>query len=336
MTSTSTQSESRAEKALLAVLPRSVEVRAAGGDDPFDLVVNGQPMKVKWVGEGRLGDVRRLLADRKRRPDVVVARRLSPGARSELAEAGVGWVDESGAAEVALGTIVVSRSGVDVQRDPAPSGWTASVLAVAEAAVCGVTATSSAMREATGLSTGSCVNALRVLTDLGLLEASAKRGRESARRVTDRDRLLDAYASAAPGLASDLRLEVGVAWRDFADGVRSAGRRWATENVEYAVTGALGAEALAPYLTTVSAAEVYVSADTILGLEGAAVSAGLKPVEGGRLVLRPFPTVSVNRLATVVQKLRIAPWPRVYVDLQNVGVRGEDAAEHLKETLGER
>lgn len=336
MTSTSTQSESRAEQALLAVLPRSVEVRVAGGDDRFDLIVNGQPMKVKWVGEGRLGDVRRLLADRKWRPDVVVARRLSPGARSKLADAGVGWVDESGAAEIALGTIVVSRSGVDTPRAPAPTRWTASVLAVAEAALCGVAATSSAMRDATGLSTGSCVNALRALTDFGLLEASATRGRDSARRVTDPDRLLNAYASAAPGLASDLRLEVGVTWRDFADGVRSAGRRWATENVEYAITGALGAQVLAPYLTTVPTADVYVSADTILGLEASAAAAGLKPVEGGRLVLRPFPTVSVQRLATVVGKLRIAPWPRVYVDLQNAGVRGEDAAEHLKETLGER
>jgi hypothetical protein len=269
---------------------------------------------------------------------VVVLDRWRAGglARSELADAGVGWVDESGAAEIVLGTIVVSRSGVPKLREPAPSGWTASVLAVAEAALCGVAATSSAMRDATGLSTGSCVNGLRVLTDLGLLHASAARGRGSARRVTDRDQLLDAYASAAPGLASDLRLEVGVTWRDFADGVRSSGRRWASEDVEYAVTGALAAEALAPFLTAVSTAEVFVSADTILGLQAAAAAAELKPVDGGRLVLRPFPTVSVNRLATEVRKLRVAPWPRVYVDLLHAGVRGEDAAEHLKEVLLER
>lgn len=336
MTSSHTQSGSRAEQALLAVLPRSVEVAIAGGDDRFDLVVNGQPMELKWIGEGRLRDVRKLLADRQERPDVVVARRLSPGVRAELAEAGVGWVDESGAAEIAFGTIVVSRSGV-AEREVRPSkDWTPSVLAVAEAALCGVRATSSSMEDATGLSTGSCVNALRVLTDLGLLQASAARGRDSARRVADEDSLLDAYASAAPGLASDLQLAVGVTWRDFADGVRSAGRRWASEKVEYAVSGALAAEALAPYLTTVSNAEVYVSAETNLGLEAAAAAAGLKPLEGGRLVLRPFPTVSVNRLATEITRLRIAPWPRVYVDLLHAGVRGEDAAEHLKEVVGER
>lgn len=336
MSTLNNQHESRAERALIAVLPRSVEVAGGGRGDRFDLVVNGQPLEIKWMGEGRLGDVRRLLAHADLLPEVVVARRLSPGARSELSDAGVGWVDESGAAEIAFGTIVVSRSGVaDPDVRPAKR-WTPSVLAVAEAALCGVAATSSAMHAATGLSTGSCVNGLRVLTDLGLLQASVARGRDSARRVIDQGQLLDSYASVAPGLVSDLRLEVGVTWRDLADGLRSAVQLWESDGLRYAVTGAVAAEALAPYLTTVSTAEVFVSADTIVGLQAAASAAGLKPVEGGRLVLRPFPTVSADRLATVVQELRVAPWPRVYVDLLHSGVRGEDAAEHLREVLGER
>lgn len=335
MSSTRTPTASRAELAFLAVLPRSVVVSRPGSAEGKDLIVNGQALEVKWLGEGRLGEVRRVLADPHRRPDVVVARRLSPGARAELADAGVGWVDETGAAEIAIGQIVVSRSGVE-RDEPRLPGWTRSVLAVAEAALCGVAATASAMQDATGLSTGSCVTALRALTDLGLLEASAARGRNSARRVVDPGRLLDAYATAAPRLVRDVRLEVGVTWRDLAGGVRSAMRQWAKVGTEFAVTGQLAAELLAPYLTTVSTAEVYVSADTVLGLEGVAVSAGLKPIEGGRLVLRPFPTVTANRLATDIDGLRVAPWPRVYVDLLHTGVRGEDAAEHLKDTINER
>src|SRR5690606_37577506 len=104
----------------------------------------------------------------------------------------------------------------------------------------------------------------------------------------------------------------------------------------FAVTRQLAEELLAPYLTTVSTADVYVSADTILGLQAAAATAGLKPIVGGRLLLRPFPTITTNRLATDIDGLRVAPWPRVYVDLLHTGVRGEDAAEHLKDTINER
>ena len=329
------RAERRAEQALLAVLPRSVDVRTDPADDGVDVIVNGRQLQVKWAGEGQLSDVRRLLAQHVSRPDIVVARVLSPGARAELAKAGVGWVDETGAAEIALGTIIVARSGKPTRR-AAPRRWTPSALAVAEAALCGVKATASAMRDATGLSVGSCVSALRMLTDIELLEASAERGRSSARRISDRDRLLSAYASAATALAPSLRVEVGVTWRDLADGLRKVANRWQAEQVDFAVTGALAAERLAPYLTSVTTAEVYVSVETLVGLEAVAVSAGLKPVDGGRLILRPFPTVSANRLATQINGLRVTPWPRVYVDLLHVGVRGEDAAEHLKEVVGER
>ncbi|HAP74811.1 MAG TPA: hypothetical protein DCR14_01860 [Acidimicrobiaceae bacterium] len=329
------EAATRAEQALLAVLPRSVEVRLGAADDGGDVIVNGRPLQVKWAGEGQLGDVRRVLAQHIPRPDIVVARVLSPGARAELAEAGIGWVDETGAAEIALDTIIVARSGKPTKRE-APRRWTPSALAVAEAALCGVKPTASAMHDATGLSMGSCVNALRILADLELLDASADRGRNSARRVGDRDRLLSAYASAAAALAPDLQVEVGVTWRDLADGLRKTADRWQAEQVDFAVTGALAAEQLAPYLTTVTTAEVYVSVETVVGLEALAASAGFKPVAGGRLILRPFPTMSANRLATQIGGLRVAPWPRVYVDLLHGGVRGEDAAEHLKEVVGDR
>lgn len=326
----------RAEETVLAVLPRSADVRRGKDGNRGDVIVNGQRVQIKWVGEGRLGDAQRLLADRRHRPDVAVARRFSPGARAVLSEAGIGWVDESGAAEIAVGAIVVSRTGAPDNRDRRPKGWSASVLAVAEAALCGVRPTASAMRDTTGLSMGSCVNALRVLTDLGLLAAAARRGRDSARHVDDLDRLLDAYRTAAETLASDIRLELGVTWRDLADGVRSVARQWDSASIDYAVSGPLAAEELAPYLTSVPTAEVYVATGTVAGLGAVAAAVGLRPVDGGRLVLRPFPTVSTSRLAREVDALRIAPWPRVYVDLIHAGVRGEDAAEHLKEVMSAR
>lgn len=207
------------------------------------------------------------------------------------------------------------------------------MLAIAEAALTGIRPTTKTMREATGLSTGSCVNALRVLTDLGLLEAAAQRGRGSARKVGDARRLLDAYADAATGLVDSAAVEFGVTWRDIEAGLRDLESAWARAGVSYAVTGTTAANLLAPYLTTVNVAEVYVTAGSLLDLEAAGTAAKLKPIEGGRLALRPFPTAAVDRLASSTGGLRLAPWPRVYVDLLHAGVRGEDAAEYLAEEM---
>lgn len=326
----------RALQAVLDVLPKTAGRRITKRVADTSLIIGEQVVRVGWAGEGNLGDVRSVLAPRSGRPDVVVARRLSPGARQALTAADVGWVDESGAAEIAIGSIIVSRTG----RPPAPvepsMRWSPSVVAIAEALLCGVRATVTATATATGLSTGSCTNALRVLTGLGLLEADVHRGRGSARRVGDVDQLLASYATAVEAKPTALELQVGAVWRDPVDGLMTVGQTWDDANVEWAATGAVAASILAPLLTSFTSADVYVAADTVVGLEAVAARAGLRPVEGGRLTLRPFPSVTVRRLATDADGLRISPWPRVYVDLRSSGVRGEDAAEHLREVIHAR
>ncbi|WP_420638012.1 hypothetical protein [Candidatus Poriferisocius sp.] len=92
------------------VLPRSVEFETtAGGETADEIVVAGQDFELHWIGEGTLGRVQELLGRRPPRSTIVVARHLSPGAREALSEAGIGWVDETGAAEIAApGLIVLS------------------------------------------------------------------------------------------------------------------------------------------------------------------------------------------------------------------------------------
>ena len=327
----------RCAAAVAAVLPRSVEVRRErenGQTVRFRL--NGAPIEAMWLGEGRLRQARELIAAREGRPDLVVARLMSPGARSAFSDAGIGWIDETGAAEVTLDSLIVSKSGRAVKPLPKPPRWTPAVVAVAEALLCGGKATVASMQEVTGLSAGSCTNALRTLTELGLLSAQARRGRNSMRQVQDPDTLLDEYARAAESLASTTATAAAVFWRDPLVGVREIGRLWDRAGVSWAVTGALAAEVIAPYLTTVTTAEVYVDRYTIAGLESVADAAGLRAIPGGRLTLRPYPP-SLQRLSTTVKRgLRLAPWPRVYSDLRLFGVRGEDAAEHLREVLRAR
>lgn len=323
--------EDRAVLALRAVLPRSTPFSLVRvGDRGSDVTVNGVEVEMCWVGEGDLGRIRQLLAGRRRRPDVVVARELSPGARAALEDAGVGWVDETGAAELVLPGILVSRTGRPVRRPHRLPRWSGSVFAAAEALLVGTKPTVAAVCEATGLSTGTSTSALRALTDLGLLSSPAGRGRNSGRVVDDVERLLRAYAAArAP---ERLAVSIGLAARDPIDALVAAGRPWSDQGIEWAVTGTAAAHVLAPLLSEVTSVETYVAASTVPALEATAEAAGLRPIEGGRLTLRPFPTVTTNRLATTVAGLRVAPWPRVFVDLSRLGVRGEDAAEHLWET----
>ena len=334
---TKTGPQKRAEAVLLALLPKSAEVIVPKkSSSTVDLVINGQPIEIKWAGKGELGEVRRLLKANQRRPDVVVARRLSPGAKKELSDASVGWADESGAAEISIGPILISRSGLVGRSSEAVTRWTPSVIAVAEALLCGVKGTVKATKSATGLSSGSCTNALGLLTDLELLETTAKRGPSSGRSVLDTRRLLSEYSSAIESSPKQISLQVGVLWRDAARGLAETGSVWTKEGVHWAATGAVAASVLAPYLSSVTSSEVYVEADTIVGLESIAAEVDLSPLEGGRLTLKPFPSVSVQRLSKDVDGLRIAPWPRVYVDLKSLGVRGEEAAEHLLEVLDGR
>ncbi len=325
----------RSIQAILDVLPRAalVEVPQDSGARP-DLLIGGQPVEVKWVGEGTLGRVTELLRRPMLQPVIVVARQFSPGARQMLSELGIGWVDETGAAEIALGSLIVSKSGRGRALVSKPQSWTRSVLAVAEALLVGSRPTVADAAAATGLATGSCTNALRFLMSCGLLTADAPRGRRSARRLTDRDKLLEAYAAAAEEAAGDtITLSVGITWRDPVDGMVEAGRRWDRANLSWAATGLAAAAVMAPLVTNVTSVEAYVDANTPAGLEAVAGAAGLRPIDGGRLTLSPFPTVAAEHLASTVNGLRVAPWPRVFVDLRRAGVRGEEAAEHLREVM---
>lgn len=326
--------EARAVRVLESMLPRTAQREVLVGDRRVDLLVGEHQLEVKWVGEGNLGDVRRAMDyvydDQ---INIFVGRQFSPGAREAMSEAGIGWMDETGAAEVAIGSIIISRSGRQMPIEGRPKRWTPSVQGVAEALICGTKPTVSEVQAVTGLSTGSCVNALRFLTDLGLLEADAKRGRGSARRVSEVDRLLEAYAAATSVAPNQLLLSVGAIWRDPVAGLVEAGQLWDRAGVRWASTGVAAASAMAPLLTNVSTAEVYVDAQTVVGLESAALDAGLRPIDGGRLTLKPFPTETTRQLSFELEGLRVAPWPRVYVDLRKAGVRGEEAAEHLWEVM---
>lgn len=328
--------ERRMAAALRAVLPPlvPVEVTAAPGPSDASVRIGDHRLLVRWVGKAGLREVRDTLrlADR---PDVIVGSHLSLAARAEAGDAGLSWVDETGAAEIAVGQLVVSRTGRPPEERRRTAGWTASVISVAEAILCGTPATVSATAEATGHSLSSTAHALTTLTEMGLLDAETLRGPRSGRRVVDADRLLDEYAHAARR-RSKAELRCGLAWRDPVGSVAQVAQRWERAGIAWAATAALGAAVLAPYLAEVTSGEVYVEATGQPELLAVARVGRIEPLDGGRLLLRPFPTAGSRLLAAEAGGLRVAPWPRVYADLRQVGVRGEEAAEHLREVVGGR
>ena len=324
----------RIETAIRAVLPAKVDVRVLKTNaSTVELKVAGQKIRAQWIGAGMPGDVRSIWAAKGSHPDVLVARQISPGLRDELSHRGIGWIDELGAAELSIGNVIVSRSGRPPPAVKKPSRWTPAVMSVAEALLCDTRATVESIQHVTGLSVGSSTNALRLLTELGFLEASSARGRASARRIDEFDKLLEAYSSAATAFKRPTSLVVGVTWRDPLVGLAELGQKWTKMKLDWAATGGIAAAVLAPLLTTVASSVVYVDASTVAELEAIAARVGLRPIDGGRLTLTPFPTSTTQRLAATRDGLRIAPWPRVYADLRGVGVRGEEAAAHLKEAV---
>lgn len=343
MTVVSSEPRYRVEAALRAALPDSVDFELVAESTSesldtrpdFHVVIRGKRLRIEWKSRVWLSVVEQILG-RPDRPDVVVGDRISPASRERLIQAGIGWVETSGAAEIDTDFLVVSRSGRQLPTKEASADWTPAVVGVAEAILAGVKPTVSATHEATGLSVGACTRALRVLTDMEYLEADAVRGPQSGREIADGDALLDAYVAAAHDLESLNSLSVGVTWRDPIDGLSEIGARWNESGIPWVATGLVAAAVVAPLVTSVGTADVYVVASSTPELESAAAAAGLKPIEGGRLVLSQLPTPTTLEMATVIDGLRIAPWPRLVADLRRSGVRGEEAAEHVKEVLRDR
>jgi hypothetical protein len=334
----------RAIKSLHAVLPRAVDLStvreppAKPDNKPrWDAVVciAGRKVTVEWLKAGTLPVVRNVLA-RHPHPDVLVTPKMSEGAKAAASDAGVGWVEETGAAEIALPFLVVSRTAA-AQRSAKPKRWRSSDLGVAEALLEGVRPTVSAVAGATGMSTSTATTALAFLTSEGLLDADAARGRKSARQLSDAAALLDSYATAVENFPPAAEIQVGILTKDPIRDLAQIGRAWSGHNVAWAATSAVAAAILAPFATQVAPLLVYVNAETYPQLVSVADLADLSPIRGGRLTLRPFPTKATAKLCTWQDGLNIVPWARCYADLVTTGVRGEDIATNLREMkLSER
>lgn len=333
--------DERAVRALEAVVRDSLLARRP--ESPYrDVIVtlDNTEFLVRWLPVGWPRQVAEALHGQPR-PDILAAPAMSPGAREAAHAAGIGWVDESGAADIAYRnpstatTIRIETKGTPPVPLDTRLGWSRATLAVCEALLAGVAIpTVSSVAQAADIATGSAAKALKFLELDGHLAGDVARGPGAARRLVDPDALLYAYAAAAERLRQPNAIKVGVLWRDPIAGVIQAGRLWDSAGINWAATSALSASVLAPIQTEIAPMEVYVPARAWGDLRRAAAVAGLAEIDGGRLWLRPFPTPAGAALSKEgPEGFRSVLWPRAYADLRTAGVRGEDAAEHLREVL---
>jgi hypothetical protein len=333
--------DERAVNALEAVLRGALRARTADGPHRDVIVtLDDAEFLVRWLPVGWPRQVAEALHAQPH-PDILAAPSMSPGARKAAHDARVGWVDESGAADIyyrdpSTGTtIVIETKGTRPGPLDTRLGWRPAILAACEALLADAAApTVSSVVQATGISMGSAAAALNFLKKDGHLASGAARGPGSARQIVDRGALLDAYAAAAERLRPPTSVQVGVLWRDPIAGAIDSGRLWDAADIEWAATSALSASLLAPMQTEIAPMEIYVSGRTPSDLYRSGLAAGFQQMRGGRLLLRPFPTPAGGKLTEKTRDgLRTMLWPRVYADLRTSGVRGEDAAEHLREEM---
>lgn len=319
--------------ALLQVSPPlDFSVRGpAGVPGTFNASLAGRSITVAWLSVGWPRQARALLS-RAKKPDLVGAPELSPGTRKLLSEGNVSWFDGTGAAQIRTrGLQIYIDNSRTLPRPPRRNlGWTPATLAVSESMLTGSLGTVSKVCESTGLAQSTVATSLKFLQEEHLLEAEAVRGRNASRSVVNPHDLLDAYAAAADRLRSPESIRAGILWRDPQRGAAELAKSWEEQGIRWSATSALAADVMAPLLTEVTPLEIYVQAKSRSELRQIALAAGVTERDGGRLLLRPFPTPAEDALSRGEGQIRVACWPRVYADLRSTGVRGEDAAEHLR------
>ncbi|MBI3429314.1 MAG: hypothetical protein HY050_04525 [Actinobacteria bacterium] len=320
---------------LLAIMPPGV--KAAISPDPklqtdLTLHVSEQRLRARFVKHANLAEVKAALSVTPK-PRVLLLPYATPAIRHLLAEHSVGWVDETGSAQIASGPLLISCEKTQVQVPKRPARWTRSMLGVAEALLIGTPGTVASIVATTGLAPSSAASALRILSEMNLLSSDAARGRLSRRRIVKLSELLSSYSEATILRPNRFEMHVGVLWQDPLSALAEAGEFWTKDGRTWAATSAIAAAVMAPFGTQISPLEIYMDATSPATMTAALRTVGLYPLKGGRLVVAPFPSEATRNLVRLEGSIQVVPWPRAYADLQHSGVRGEDVADHLREVM---
>lgn len=282
----------------------------------------------------RLLPQRNASTDREQLLPMILADTLSPGARQEIREAGVGYFDLSGSLYLPAGPALIyiekpPRKAQAKQLGSVFHGRKAAVLRILfERRDAWVT-----VKEVAESAQVSPATASETLTELERRDWIVTRGAGPAkqRRLSKPTEMLDAWtrevATRPPAkwrryYVSDVEATLT---RRLADVARDVGAR-------YAITGEAAGQAYAPWLTGISQLRCRMPLDST----GAQVLDLLraKPVhEGWNLAVHDSRSLSDLSDARWIDGVCFASPLQVYLDLQQGPGRSRDLAEHLRETV---
>ncbi|SIS08635.1 hypothetical protein [Microbacterium sp. RURRCA19A] len=339
---------------LTRVLPRELNPEIQGDD----VVVDGEGVRARffplWVGQGLPADVKRVRNElahgdvlRGGRVPVVTARRISPGAQEILEAEHLSWADQSGRAVIVVpGAIYIARREpvpVDARR---PFRWSAAAEAIGETLLTwqvfrqgndvGALDRVYEVAQVSGVSLAHSARILRHFDEQGYTtKTGAERGSSAAREFREPGRLLSDWAGELSRFEQPSSIEFHVPWRDVGESLQCVER--ALGKVPWAVTGEVYSDALAPFLNSVNALEIYV--DTPHAVDAGALlsrEADLTEVPSrGRIRVYTAPpyVLDLSRQIGPVQGLPVVSPARAYADLLRRGGRHAEAAEHLREAV---
>ena len=324
---------------VLSVVPGlSLVAEAAGADDGVDGVLEfaGTRERVAFQVKSRANaatawQLVRTAADRPGRPVVLVAGESTADARRILREHGIGIVDSLGNAHIELPGLLVHVEGgrpADYAR-PVRLNGKAGVAAQALLLHRGRRWQVRDLAEEAGVSAGLAHRVLVRLEDERLV-ASEGAGSRRYRKVTDASALLDLWAEEDRPRPEQTRAFI------LAQGPRQlsvqVARNLAASGLDYAFTGAAAASVIAPLVTAMPVAEVWVTARTMPG--------GLPEAAGGEAADSGYNVVFWQAKDDTPLAFRHKPaglWLanrfRVYADLRRDPRRGQEQAAHLRQEV---
>lgn len=336
-------------RSLNSVVERLRETRldiGAGGAD-LSLISADREVRIEvvWAGEGFPYDVRKVGVGTGEIPQTVIVamRKASPGARDALEDSGVNWVDADGNAHIELPGLAI-RTGAWTRaggHGAATLELSKAAWAVAETILDGYQQEQKThadlpgvhhLAEVSATSSASVSRALQTFDNIGFTQKlGSERGASASRVISDPSGLLSAWAGwyRSRRVQSRTYASITTNTEEFLEAVH------AQAISPIVVTGWQALDEYAPFATGSQGISAYVTADDFERVtHGMETMRGVRPVtSGGRYTVLAGDSHTLS-LARRSQRVGLVTSPiRLYGDLLRSGVRGDDAAEHLRENV---